>query len=362
MSKTRIIILVVAVIAVIAGIAIRQAFSRDTETPQASDVAGGTLGTLANGLDTPWDIAFLPSGDTLVTERSGTLRRYGSVERSYQVDEVSEKGEGGLLGIAVHPEYEKNAYVYLYFTSAKGDSIINRIFRYTLSAEGLVFDRAIIDGIPGGSNHNGGRIAFGPDGMLYATAGEGGVEERAQDRDSLAGKILRLNDDGSIPADNPFGTAIWSWGHRNPQGLAWDDQGRLWATEHGRSGAKSGYDELNLIEKGANYGWPLIEGDETRDGMKAPALHSGPSTTWAPCGIAYYDGKLYFAGLRGQALYEVPVADDGKLGELTARYAGEYGRLRAAASHGDMLYFSTSNRDGRGKPQEGDDRVFMLSL
>ena len=351
-------------LALVALIIVR-ALGRDTGTPQAVSGPGAPVGVLevvATGLDVPWDVAFLPDGDLLVTERSGTLQRIGPSSASYHVEGVVERGEGGLHGVAVHPDFESNAYVYLYFTSEQAGQTVNRIARYTLSAEGLVFDRAIVDGIPGGSNHNGGRIAFGPDGMLYATTGEGGVEERAQDRESLAGKVLRVRDDGAVPEDNPFGTPVWSYGHRNPQGIAWDGAGRLWETEHGRSGARSGYDEVNLIEKGANYGWPVIQGDEERAGMRAPALHSGPSTTWAPAGLAFHGDRLFFAGLRGEALYEVPVAADGTLGALAARFGGELGRLRAAAAHDGGLYFSTSNRDGRGKARAGDDRLLRLTL
>jgi glucose/arabinose dehydrogenase len=272
-----------------------------------------------------------------------------------------EGGEGGLLGVALHPDFKSNGFVYLYFTARDGDRIINRAVRYAFDGDSIEEDLVIIDDIPGGTNHDGGRIAFGPDGMLYITTGDAGEEALAQDTASLAGKVLRVRDDGSVPADNPFGNAVYSYGHRNPQGLAWDDQGRLWETEHGRSGLRSGLDEINLIEKGANYGWPLIEGDEVSDGMRAPVAHSGPNMTWAPSGIAFRDGKLYFAGLRGRALYDVEVMPDGTLGSVNERLKDQYGRLRGVAVGPDnSLYVTTSNQDGRGRPATEDDRVLRL--
>jgi glucose/arabinose dehydrogenase len=202
--------------------------------------------------------------------------------------------------------------------------------------------------LPAGQNHDGGRIAFGPDGYLYITTGETGIISLAQDKNSLAGKILRIKN-GEVE--------IYSIGHRNPQGLAWDTSGNLWSTEHGRSGAQSGYDELNLIVQGGNYGWPTIEGPETAQGITAPIIHSGADKTWAPAGMAFFNGKLYFAGLRGQSLYEYDLTSK----KLSEYLSGEYGRLRAVVVGPDgNLYVSTSNRDGRGTPKTGDDKILKI--
>lgn len=311
---------------------------------------------IAQDLTVPWAMAFLPSGDMLVTERPGTLRRVGEQPATYTVPGVSETSEGGLLGLALDPNYEQNQFVYVYKTT----STDNRVERYRLDG-GLVELQVVIDGIPKSGNHDGGRIAFGPDGMLYVTTGDAGVSEAAQDTSSLAGKILRVTADGGIPPDNPFGNKVYSYGHRNPQGLAWDDEGRLWSTDHGRSGLSTGFDEINLIEPGGNYGWPVIQGDEAHEGMITPKLHSDPATTWAPASLAFAHGSLYFGGLRGQSLYQVEVAGV-ELHNLRAHFATEYGRIRAVMVHNDELYFSTSNRDGRGSVQPHDDKVLRVPL
>src|SRR3989344_1182867 len=225
---------------------------------------------VAENLRIPWDIAFLPSGELLVTERSGTLLRIGDDQKKYEIEGVHHRGEGGLLGIALHPDFERNKLLYLYLTTKDGGGVSNRIERYRYHDDELTERLEILSGIPGSLYHDGGPIAFGPEGFLYITTGDAGEAQNAQEKNSFAGKILRIEDDGTIPADNPFGNVVYSYGHRNPQGLTWDDQGRLWSTEHGRSGLQSGYDELNLIEKGKNYGWPVIEGPETREEMVAP--------------------------------------------------------------------------------------------
>src|SRR3989344_4118983 len=199
-----------------------------------------------------------------------------------------------------------------------GNGTTNRIERYRFLNDALSDKKVIISGIPGALYHDGGRMEFGADGMLYVTTGDATKEDIAQDKNSLGGKILRLNDDGSIPGDNPFpGSPVWSYGHRNPQGLAWDGAGRLWETEHGPTGENQECcrDEINLIEKGGNYGWPTITGAETRTGMLSPALQSGGSDTWAPASLAYYKGSLFFGGLRGAALYEA-VLDGTRVKEL----------------------------------------------
>jgi glucose/arabinose dehydrogenase len=312
---------------------------------------------ILTGLEIPWEIVFLPNGDKLITERSGNLLRIGENEETIPVDGVRHIGEGGLLGVAVHPEFETNNWIYLYLTSEVNGKIINRVEKYVLEEDNLSNREVVIDSIQGSAVHDGGRIKFGPDGYLFITTGDAGNENLAQDRDSLNGKILRLNDDGSIPSDNPFGTPVWSLGHRNPQGLVWDEEGRLWATEHGRSGIRSGYDELNLIEKGKNYGWPIIQGPEEKEGMVSPVIQSGPDTTWAPAGAAFYDGRIYFAGLRGSSLYEYQIGEDRLINHLE----NKYGRLRAVSYNDSFLYLSTSNTDGRGNPIAEDDRIIKIN-
>lgn len=310
---------------------------------------------ITRDLNIPWDIVFLPDGDFLVTERSGTVRRIGAYPATISLPSVLHTGEGGLMGMALHPNFAQNRLVYLYFTVA-GDEETNRVVRFRLEGDRLIEDRIIIEGIPAAIRHDGGQVAFGPDGMLYITTGDASHPDLAQDLTSLAGKTLRLTPDGAIPSDNPFGTAVWSYGHRNVQGIAWDDRGRMWQTEHG----SSAYDELNLVEKGKNYGWPVIRGDETRAGMVRPVLHSG-TDTWAPSGLAFADGKLFFAGLRGSTLYEATPGDGNTIAKLRAHFAGVYGRLRAAVVDLDgFLNVSTSNRDGRGTVQTGDDKILRI--
>ena len=367
MSRKFLIILAsaLAVIAIIVGLlfAFRQQllafFFQPTES-SIREVATNekAVETIAQGLTTPWSITFLPNGAMLVTERSGQIQRIGESGKTYPIDGVRETSEGGLLGIAVHPQFRDNNRLYVYFTTDQGGELTNQIDQYVLSGDSLGFERTIMADIPAATNHNGGAIAFGPDGKLYATTGDAARSDLAQDTSSLAGKILRMNDDGSVPADNPYGNLTWSYGHRNPQGIAWDKQGRLWSVEHGPSGADSGRDELNLIEKGANYGWPVITGDETRDGMKTPIVQSGDTETWAPAGLGYYDGSLYFAGLRGQALYRAVIS--GETVTLSRHLSETYGRLRAVTTHDGKLYVSTSNRDGRGSPVPEDDRILRI--
>lgn len=318
------------------------------------------VGAVATGLFVPWDTAFLPDGDMLVPERSGALRRIGRNPAVITVPAVLDTGEGGLMGLALHPAFAQNSLLYLYFTTAEGGQK-NRVARFRLDGNQLLDRKIIIDNIPSAIYHDGGRIAFGPDGMLYITTGDANNPDSAQDLGSLAGKTLRLTPNGQIPADNPFGTAVWSYGHRNGQGLAWDSRGRLWETEHGRSGALSGFDELNLIEKGKNYGWPVIQGDETRAGMVTPVRNSGANETWAPAGIAFANGSLYFAGLRGSALYQVSMDNNGVIGSIQKHLSGKFGRLRAVVLGSDgALYISTSNRDGRGTILAGDDKILRV--
>jgi glucose/arabinose dehydrogenase len=317
------------------------------------------LTVVADSLEIPWEVTFLPGGDLLVTQRPGSLIRMGpDGARRWVVDVpgVVHRGGGGLLGLALHPAFHETGWIYLYLT-AEGE---NRVERYRLGDAGeLLQRRVVIGGIPAAPFHNGGRLAFGPDGLLYATTGDAGDPASAQDAESLAGKILRVTGEGGIPDDNPLGSAVYSLGHRNPQGLAWDGDGILWATEHGRSGASSGYDEVNRIRAGGNYGWPDGQGDEVPAGTEGPWLHSGPRHTWAPSGGSVSGGRLYFGGLRGQALYELPLGDASA--SLVVHFLGELGRIRQAKVGPDgSLYLLTNNRDGRGLPGRTDDRLVRV--
>ncbi|MDD3648106.1 MAG: PQQ-dependent sugar dehydrogenase [Candidatus Dojkabacteria bacterium] len=313
---------------------------------------------IATNLEIPWEIAFLDDDVMLITERPGKLLVADPQILPLKIENVEHIGEGGLLGLAIHPDYASNNWIYIYRTIQVNGLIENQVVRYNFTQNKLSNQTVILDGIQGSSVHDGGRIKFGPDSKLYITTGDAGNEDLAQDIDSLNGKILRINDDGSIPDDNPFGTAVWTFGHRNPQGLAWDDTGRLWATEHGRSGILSGFDELNIIEKGKNYGWPVIQGSEVLQGLETPITQSGPDTTWAPAGAVFYNGSIFFTGLRGATLYEYKIEED----ELISHLTNEYGRLRALVLHDNFLYVSTSNRDGRGDPDIEDDMIIRIDL
>lgn len=366
-KKYYLVLLLIAV--VVAGIAylnrdfILQKFFEPTDTTLKqgeliSEVADPEI--VLNNLNIPWELVFLPDGDMLVTERPGNLLRIGSTREVIQVSGVAHRGEGGLLGLALHPQFASNNFIYLYLTTQSGDSLKNRVERYTLSGTTLSNRTVIIENIPGASNHDGGRIAFGPDGMLYIATGDAGDEPSAQNTQSLAGKILRIKDDGSIPADNPFGNAVYSYGHRNIQGIAWDKSGILWATEHGRSGTATGYDELNKIVKGGNYGWPDVEGSETKSGTISPQIHSGSSETWAPAGVVVVRDSILFTGLRGASLYMADIST-GEAKNLTVYLRQEYGRLRGVTLGPDgMLYILTNNRDGRGRPGDGDDKIIKI--
>jgi glucose/arabinose dehydrogenase len=304
-------------------------------------------------------MAFLPNGAIILTERPGRVRiidANGNLQAQplLTVSDVAAVGEGGLLGLALHPNFNTNGWVYLYYTYQSGGGLANRVVRYTMQGLSLAARTVIIEGIPGGNIHNGGRIKFGPDGLLYIGTGETGIDTLAQDLNSLAGKILRVRDDGLIPSNNPFpNSAIYSYGHRNPQGLAWDDQGRLWETEHG----SNALDELNLIEAGKNYGWPEVRGETIAPGMVGPVMHSG-NDTWAPSGLTFFKGSLYFVGLRGQSLFRF----DPQTNKLTRYLNGTFGRLRDVVPGPDgLLYVLTNNRDGRGIPLAGDDRLIRIN-
>ena len=342
----------------------QQAFApTDSQVPTHTLTEPDEIRIVADNLEVPWEVRILPAGDVLVTERTGSLVRIaedGSVQR-VTVPAIVSGGEGGLLGLVLHPNFVENRWIYLYRTAASENGRINQVVRYQYQEDHTLTDETIIlDAIPGARYHDGGRLEFGPDGYLYVTTGDAGVPELAQATSSLAGKILRITDTGAIPADNPYQNHVYSYGHRNPQGIAWDEEGRLWSTEHGRSGLQSGMDELNLIYAGGNYGWPVIEGDEENNHMLAPLVHSGPDETWAPASLAIAGSDVYFAGLRGESLYQATLQGNGEIGELTAFLRREYGRLRTVRVHEDVVYLLTSNTDGRGRADANDDVLLSV--
>lgn len=359
----RIVLVIVGVVALIVAGAVwlYQGGQRIFFTPTETRVSEGTteeaaIEVVAENLDIPWEITWLPGGDMLVTERSGQLLRIAEDRSVIPIQGVAHVGEGGLLGVVVHPDFDQNQFIYVYITTRSGTGLINRVERYRLSGNSLSDRTVILADIPGSSFHDGGELAFGPEGLLYITTGDAGDKPLAQDTNSLAGKILRLHDDGQVPADNPFGNAVYSLGHRNPQGLAWDEDGQLWATEHGQSH----FDEVNIIEAGANYGWPVIEGNQQRSDMKSPIIQSGAEETWAPAGIAAVTGRIFFGGLRGESLF-VAERQGRTLSGLTAHVRREFGRIRAVAIGPDgLLYVGTSNQDGRGSVQPGDDKIIRI--
>lgn len=342
--------------------------TQQTQNKQTTNEATNETTTIvAENLETPWAITILPDNSMLVTERAGRVRlinNNGELQNDpvATIEAVEEIGEGGLLGIAAHPNFATNRYVYLYYTYGKsGGNTKNRVVRMTFNNNILSDEKIILDNIPGASNHDGGRIKFGPDGNLYIGTGDAQDPSQSQNRNTLGGKILRITPDGTAAPGNPFDSPVYTYGHRNVQGLAWNSNGQFWATEHGRSGGGSGLDELNLIEPGKNYGWPEIEGDETRSGMVTPKRNSGPTTTWAPSGAAFVGDSLFFSGLRGQTLYEA-VIQTGEVVEVKEHFGQQYGRIREVIAGPDgMLYISTSNRDGRGNPQRGDDKIIQVN-
>ncbi|MCV0393065.1 MAG: PQQ-dependent sugar dehydrogenase [Nitrosopumilus sp.] len=327
---------------------------------------------VADNLKIPWSIDWTSDGKIFFTERTGNLRLIENGVLQAPLLTIGVGGvEGGLLGIAVDPNYDENHYIYLYYTYNEFLSTTNKIVRYVISEDKVTEDKVLLDGIPGGPFHDGGRIKFGPDGKLYITTGEAGNPPFSQDLDSLGGKILRINSDGTIPEDNPWkNSAIYSIGHRNPQGMDWDDFGNLVATEHGPSGWRGiAHDEINVITPGTNYGWPDIIGDETMQGMQNPILHSGDDT-WAPSGAEFYSGdkipqwsgKYFVATLRGEHLHMIDF--DLKQNKVVAHeklFQDSFGRLRDVATGPDgYLYILTSNQDGRGSPQLNDDKILRI--
>ncbi|MFG2884415.1 PQQ-dependent sugar dehydrogenase [Streptomyces sp. NPDC048297] len=323
------------------------------------------LRTVAEGLKSPWGLAPLPGGDLLVSDRDdGTIvridARTGGKTELGTVSGVSPAGEGGLLGLALSPDYASDHMIYAYFTSASDNRIVRMLYdEHKPAGEQLGAPDTVFRGIPKGFIHNGGRIAFGPDKMLYAGTGESGERGLAQDKKSLGGKILRMTPEGAPAPGNPFpGSPVYSYGHRNVQGLAWDSRQRLFASEFGQDT----WDELNAIKPGGNYGWPEAEGRSSTPGLQNP-LAQWHTDEASPSGIAWVHGVIWMASLKGQRLWRVPLRGTDASAPPQAFLTGEYGRLRTVvAAGGDKVWLVTSNTDGRGKPKAGDDRVLEVRV
>ncbi|GEL06983.1 PQQ-dependent sugar dehydrogenase [Salisediminibacterium halotolerans] len=312
--------------------------------------------TVASNLEVPWSLAIaddlyiMPSRDGHMIEVQDNETEQTELETS---DPIAHEGEGGLLGFILAEDESENLRGFAYYTYSGETELKNRIVALEKQNGTWAETDILLDQIPGSGIHNGGRLALGPDGYLYATAGDANVPDLAQDKTNLAGSILRMTPEGDVPEDNPFDDSyVYSYGHRNAQGLAWNSEGELYSSEHG----PTAQDEINIIEAGKNYGWPEIEGDESVDGLEDPAIHSG-NETWAPSGTAFYEDVLLVTGLRGESLY----AYAEEAGEMATVFDGE-GRLRDVKTDGENVYLLTNNTDGRGSPGDDDDRLLRLSI
>lgn len=334
------------------------------ETPPAKGSVK-VLRTVTEGLDSPWGLAPLADGGLLVSSRDkGTITRIdektGAKTVLGEVPGVAPAGEGGLLGIALSPDYASDHMIYAYLTTVSDNRIVRMLYDGRKpSGEQLGAPDTIFKGIPKGMIHNGGRIAFGPDRMLYAGAGETGDRGLAQDKKSLGGKILRMTPEGEPAPGNPFpDSVVYSYGHRNVQGLAWDDKQRLWASEFGQDT----WDELNQIKPGDNYGWPVVEGISHNSAYHDPVVQWKTDEA-SPSGIAYAGGSIWMAALRGERLWRVPLNGTEASAAPQAFLSGKYGRLRTVVSAGgDRIWLTTSETDGRGTPVKGDDRLLELEV
>jgi glucose/arabinose dehydrogenase len=329
--------------------------STPTPTVEPGPVVPAQFEDVATGFEVPWGLAILSDGSALVSERdTGLIWSVSPTGEKTEIGEVpgvTPGGEGGLLGIAVAPDADDT--VYAYFTAAEDNRVVRIPFRDGALGEPDV----VIDGIPKAGNHNGGRITFGPDGMLYIGTGDASDPGRAQDLESLGGKVLRLEPDGAVPADNPFDDSpIFSYGHRNVQGLAFDDDGNLWASEFGQNT----WDELNVIRAGDNHGWPIVEGIANDDRFVDP-VEQWSTDEASPSGIAYVRDTVFMAALRGERLWQIPVRD-GAAGTPADFAVGEFGRLRHAAAAPDGSLWVLTSNTFRGDPREGDDRILRVTL
>ncbi|WP_254052732.1 sorbosone dehydrogenase family protein [Bacillus sp. V59.32b] len=329
----------------------------DNSKPQPEESANqGDAEVLLTKLEAPWSIQKI--NDTFyLAERSGAIVKWEKDKMTREKVELdhslSDNPEAGLLGFVLSPDFQESNEAFAYYTYEQNGNAVNRIVVLQYANQQWKEMDVILDGIPSGNYHHGGRLKLGPDQKLYATTGDASKEEIAQDSNSLGGKILRLNLDGSVPEDNPFpGSPVYTIGHRNPQGLAWDEKDQLYSSEHG----PSGYDEINKITPGKNYGWPLITGDEKRDGMESPLFHVG-TDTWAPSGSAYHEGSLYIGALRGEAVktFDLENKEEGDV------FTGA-GRIRDILIDEEYLYFVSNNTDGRGNPDQEDDKLYRLPL
>ena len=310
---------------------------------------------IVDGLNNPWEIVFGPNGDIYFTERDGRIWKMSESGVAKVIYTFPKSGsvEGGTLGLALHPEFEENKKIYVYQTNLELEFYQNKVFSFEVDENTLSNKQLILDGIPGAPWHDGGRIMFGPDQKLYISTGDAINPELSQDLSSLAGKILRINSDGTIPNDNPFDSSpVFSYGHRNPQGLAWSPDGLFVSSEHGPSGELGyGHDEINVILKGKNYGWPNVVGNSFDTKFVNPLIHSGEST-WAPSGMVFFDsekisdftGKFLIGTLRGEHLMVLDIANDGSMISSEKMFDGEFGRIRTAEISPDgNLYLLTAN-------------------
>ncbi|MBO1305277.1 PQQ-dependent sugar dehydrogenase [Enterococcus sp. 669A] len=330
--------------------------TQETASSSSAPTTNTDTEVIADNLDVPWSIE--KQGETFyLTERGGNVIKIEDGETQQQPvafeETLSSASEAGFLGFVLRPDFATSNVAYGYYTYEGADGRMNRIVQLQLDGNQWRETEVLLDEIPSGNNHHGGRMKIGPDDKLYVTTGDASEPDNAQDMGSLAGKILRLNLDGSIPGDNPFTDSyIYTYGHRNSQGLTWSTDDTMYASEHGASAD----DEINVIEAGKNYGWPVIEGNETQDGMEAPLFSSG-NQTWAPSGMGYHDQKLYVAALRGEAVLEFDLENN-----QTSELISDFGRIRDVYIDGDDLYFITNNRDGRGSPSDNDDQLVKVSL
>ena len=342
-----------------------------TDTITTADGVRLGVQVLVTNVEIPWALAFAPDGRLFFTERRGRVRivQNGQLlaQPAVTLPDTIQVGEGGVLGLALHPNFALNRLVFLMYTG-RGPSgqFVNRVMRFRDVNNVLVEPTVLVDNLPASASHDGARVRFGPDGKLYVTIGDIKQPDLAQSLSVYAGKILRFNDDGTTPADNPYGSPVWTWGHRHPQGIDWNPTtGEMWATEHGASGN----DEVNRIERGRNYGWPVIQGLQTRPGMVTPVLFFNPAI--APSGLSFYTstripqfrGNFLFATLRGMHIHRV-VLDAGNSTVPAAQerlFEGRFGRIRDVITGPDgALYFCTSNRDGRTTPVAADDRIARI--
>lgn len=327
---------------------------------------------IAENLNIPWAIDISDEGKLYFTERIGSIRVIENGNLNFNPvitlkEPFISRGEGGLMGVVLDPSYLQNHYIYVMYSYLEDNKVYNKVVRLIENNNEAFIDKVILDKIPGGRIHNGGRLKIGPDKKLYITTGDAGIPNLAQDLTSLAGKILRVELDGSIPKDNPIiNSSIYSLGHRNPQGLAWNSNNILYEAEHGQAA----HDEINIIKAGINYGWPIVQGNEVSNNIlsQKPLIQSGEET-WAPSGITFisqgpWKSRLLVANLRGSQLLSISLNEEGTMvTNVESIMKNEFGRLREVVEAKDgSIYITTNNRDGRGNPNINDDKIIKLTL